>query len=87
MGTRETLTISLPPEMRQWIDTLVKDAGYASASEYLRELIRADRAKRDEARFSQDLRAIIARRDAAPATTKPVTEARDRPPSQPAPGG
>ena len=35
-----TLNISLPPSIRNFVEEQVADGGYATASEYLRELIR-----------------------------------------------
>lgn len=35
-----TLNISIPDEMRQWIDTQVNSGRYANASDYIRDLIR-----------------------------------------------
>jgi len=46
METRETLTISLPPALREKVDTLVAAGDYGSVSEYLRELVRADLKRR-----------------------------------------
>lgn len=76
MSTRETLTISLPPEMRQWIDKLVEAGGYASVSEYVRELVRVDRAHRAKARMSEELRTIIAENDTAAMTDEDWAEMR-----------
>jgi antitoxin ParD1/3/4 len=38
----ETLSISLPDEMRQWIDTQIASGSYANASDYIRDLIRTN---------------------------------------------
>jgi len=43
-----SLNISLPESMRAWIDRQVKDGGYGTASEFVRELIRE--AKKNRAR-------------------------------------
>jgi antitoxin ParD1/3/4 len=69
MATRETLTISLPPEMRAWIDTLVKAGGYASVSEYIRETVRNDQAKRLRERITAELLETIAANDVGPTTS------------------
>ena len=37
-----TLNISLPESMRAYIDEKVAEGGYSTASEYVRELVRAD---------------------------------------------
>jgi antitoxin ParD1/3/4 len=40
-----TMNISLPEELRTFVDERVKDGAYASGSEYLRELIREDQGR------------------------------------------
>lgn len=42
-----TLNISLPDEMRQWIDSQVSSGRYANASDYVRDLIRNNQASTD----------------------------------------
>jgi antitoxin ParD1/3/4 len=37
-----TMNISLPPTLKSFVDEQVAERGYASSSEYLRELIRKD---------------------------------------------
>ena len=41
-----TMTISLPDQMKQYIDRLVAAEQYSGASEYMRELVRADQKRR-----------------------------------------
>ena len=40
-----TLTVSLPETMKDWIETQVEDGGFATASDYLEELVLRDRAE------------------------------------------
>ena len=41
-----TLNISIPENMKEWINTQVQSGKYTSASDYLRDLVRSDqRAK------------------------------------------
>ncbi len=40
MASRETMNISLPPALRDWVDSQVESGRYGSASEYIRELLR-----------------------------------------------
>jgi len=47
-----TMNISLPDQLKRFVDERVSSSGYGTSSEYLRELIR-----RDQARL--DLRAIM----------------------------
>lgn len=41
-----TLNISLPEEMRAYIDQQLTQRGYSTASEYLRDLIRQDQRRK-----------------------------------------
>lgn len=45
-----TLTVSLPAELKGWIDGQIGEGGYASADEYLSELVRQDQERLDELR-------------------------------------
>jgi antitoxin ParD1/3/4 len=38
----QTMNISLPDPMKQYVEQQVNAGGYSSASEYVRELVRAD---------------------------------------------
>ena len=42
-----TLNISIPDEMRQWIDSQVHSGRYANASDYIRDLIRDNLTRND----------------------------------------
>ena len=44
------MNISLPGELKQFVDQRIQSEGYGTSSEYLRELIRRDR---DRAQFRQ----------------------------------
>ncbi len=55
---RASLNISLPQEMKDWIDQLVARAGYATTSEYFRQLVRAD--QRRQLREEIDARLLAA---------------------------
>jgi len=46
-----TMNISLPDSMRVFVEETLTDDGYGSASEYVRELIRADQKRRNEKRL------------------------------------
>jgi Arc/MetJ-type ribon-helix-helix transcriptional regulator len=41
-----SLNVSLPQDLKEYIEVLIKEQGYSSASEYLRELIRNDQRRR-----------------------------------------
>lgn len=51
-----TMNISLPDELKQFVDQQVAEQGYGSTSEYLRELIRQNR----RAQAAETLRKLIA---------------------------
>lgn len=42
----ETMNISLPDRMKQFVEEQVSTGGYSSASEYVRELVRADQKRK-----------------------------------------
>jgi antitoxin ParD1/3/4 len=44
----QTMNISLPDPMKQYVEEQVNAGGYSSASEYVRELVRADQKRRDK---------------------------------------
>ncbi len=47
------MNISLPDPMKQYVEEQVKAGGYSSASEYVRELVRADQKRRDNDQLEQ----------------------------------
>jgi antitoxin ParD1/3/4 len=63
-----TLTVSLPDEMKAYIEAQVAEEGYASASEYLQALLR-------DARMSQARKKLEAKLDEALASgpAEPMT--------------
>ena len=48
-----TMNISLPDSMRVFVEETLSDDGYGSASEYVRDLIRADQKRRNEKRLEK----------------------------------
>lgn len=40
-----TMNISLPDQLREWVDSQVSARGFGTSSEYVRELIRRDRQR------------------------------------------
>jgi antitoxin ParD1/3/4 len=46
------MNISLPPELKQWVDEQVSEGGYGTTSEYLRDMLR--RARQRQARRKID---------------------------------
>ena len=44
----KSINISLPESMRTYIEEQIKNGDYGTASEYIRDLIRRDRASREQ---------------------------------------
>ena len=47
-----TMNISLPDEMREWIESQLASGRYANASDYIRDLIRTNQATTDIIRLA-----------------------------------
>jgi len=55
-----TMTISLPDPMKDWIETRIKQGEYASASDYVRDLVRRDRGQIEPPELTiEDVRRIV----------------------------
>ncbi len=61
-----TMNVSLPDELRSYVDEQVNDGGYGSTSEYVRDLIRRDKDR-------QQLRRVLL--DGAASSPGPVADA------------
>ena len=55
-----TMTVSLPDPMKEWIETQVLTGEYASVSDYVRDLVRRDWARRGQEFSVDELRQIVA---------------------------
>lgn len=44
----KTMNISLPDQMKDWVEARIGEGSYASASDYVRDLIRKDRDYREK---------------------------------------
>jgi antitoxin ParD1/3/4 len=51
-----TLTISVPEEMRKFIESQALEGNYASVSEYLRDLVRQKQREAEQRRFAMLIR-------------------------------
>ncbi|MDP3897753.1 MAG: type II toxin-antitoxin system ParD family antitoxin [Mesorhizobium sp.] len=62
----DTLTVSLPDTMKDWIEAQVEDGTYASASDYVSDLIRRDQEdrSRDHEERLEEIRRIVDEADA-----------------------
>ena len=55
-----TMTVSLPDPMKEWIEAQTAKGEYASASDYIRDLVRKDRARRGREFTIEELRQLVA---------------------------
>ncbi|TRO79754.1 type II toxin-antitoxin system ParD family antitoxin [Trichloromonas acetexigens] len=62
-----TMNISLPDQMKEWIEECVQSGRYANASDYVRDLIRRDHIKLAELR-----QALIEGENSGPSTALDV---------------
>ena len=51
-----TMNISLPDTLKSFVDAQVREGGYSSSSEYIRELIRQDQVHKAEQRLAALIR-------------------------------
>ncbi|KQT32356.1 hypothetical protein ASG29_11170 [Sphingomonas sp. Leaf412] len=51
------LTISIPPALQQWVEVRLSDGEYADVADYVRDLMRRDRAAGEEV---ARIRALVA---------------------------
>jgi antitoxin ParD1/3/4 len=61
-----TVTISLPPSLKQFVDTQVASKGYSHVSEYFRNLLREAQARESDARLEALLLEGLASGDPIP---------------------
>lgn len=56
-----TMTISLPDPLKDWVEAQIRQGDYASTSDYMRDLVRRDRARREQPDLTlDDVRRIVA---------------------------
>lgn len=71
-----TLTVSLPETMKDWIEAQVEDGTFASASDYLSDLVRRDQEDqiRDHDERLEEIRRIVDEADASGISTRTMQE-------------
>jgi antitoxin ParD1/3/4 len=74
----QTMNISLPEPMKQYVEEQVIAGDYSSASEYIRELVRADQKRRAKAQLEQILLSSINSGDAIDLTPEMIEDVRHR---------
>ena len=55
----QTMNISLPDPMKQYVEEQVDSGGYSSASEYVRELVRTDQKRKAKEMLEETLLAAL----------------------------
>jgi antitoxin ParD1/3/4 len=50
-----TMNISLPDQMKEWVETQFENGQYSNASDYIRDLIRRDKIRREKIENMQRL--------------------------------
>jgi len=71
-----TMNISLPDPLREFVEKCVSDGGYSTASEYFRELVRADQKRKAGERLEQLLLEGLNSSPAKPLTKADIDEVR-----------
>ena len=55
-----TMTVSLPEQMKEWIEGLARTGEYSTTSDYVRDLVRRDKERRGQELTLDELRQIVA---------------------------
>jgi len=74
----QTMNISLPDPMKQFVEEQVSAGAYSSASEYVRELVRADQKRHAKEQLEQILLKAINSGEPIEVTPEVVEEVRQR---------
>ena len=74
----QTMNISLPDPMKQFVEDQVTAGAYSSASEYVRELVRADQKRHGKEQLEQVLLSAINSGDPIEVTPEMINEVRKR---------
>ena len=64
----QTMNISLPEPLKDYVEEQVSNGGYSSASEYVRELVRIDQKRKAKEQLEETLLAALQEGDAVKAT-------------------
>ena len=69
-----TMTVSLPDPMKDWIEAQIQQGDYASVSDYVRDLVRRDRNRREQELTMGQLREKLAASRDSGVSTRTVDE-------------
>jgi antitoxin ParD1/3/4 len=56
---RTSLNISLPPSMKEWVESQVAVGGYGTTSEFFRQLLRAEQQRQVREHIDNNLHAAL----------------------------
>ena len=74
----QTMNISLPDPMKQYVEEQVSAGGYSSASEYVRELVRTDQKRKAKDQLENILLESLQSGDAVDITPRMWDELRQK---------
>jgi antitoxin ParD1/3/4 len=74
----QTMNISLPDPMKQYVEEQVNAGGYSSASEYVRELVRADQKRHAKEELERSLLSAINSGDPIDVTPEMVEDVKQQ---------
>ena len=69
-----TMTVSLPGPMKDWVEAQIGTGAYASSSDYVRDLIRRDRERRNQELSLEELRQLVSDAKASGVSPRSVEE-------------
>lgn len=69
-----TMTVSLPDAMKEWIEAETAKGDYASTSDFMRDLVRRERERRQPSMTLEELRAMLAEARASGVSTRTIDE-------------
>lgn len=69
-----TMTLSLPDPMKEWIEAETRRGDYASTSDFMRDLVRRERERRQPTITLEELQARLAEASASGVGTRTVDE-------------
>ena len=69
-----TMTVSLPDQMKDWIEAQIRKGDYASTSDYVRDLVRRDRERRGHQYSLEELRQLVDEAEASGVSKRSVEE-------------
>ncbi len=74
----QTMHITLPDQMKQFVEEQVAAGSYSSISEYVRDLVRAEQKRQAKAQLEQTLLEALSDGEAIELTEDMLTDARQR---------